>query len=531
MTRLIVCCDGTWNTPDQRENGVPAPTNVAKFFNALAPEDADRAPQRKYYHPGVGTDGSHWERLVAGGLGKGLDQNVKSAYRWLASNCEPDARIHLIGFSRGAYTARSVGGMIARCGLLDLRPRDGLTEAAAWEAVDAIFRRYRAKDETVTATPELRFHNAREGERTKGTTSIFFIGVWDTVGSLGIPDDLALLNLLDDPQDHAFHDCRLSSKVEHARHAVAMDERRHSFMPTLWTNRDEAADMKQVWFPGVHGDVGGGYARSELSSGALLWMMEEARELGVGFRPGLIESLKPDPLGVLHDSLTGIFARLKKRPRAVPRVHADEIGKRLHRSVLDRNGGASFDHADYWATRALEAGKPVQCDIFAREPWNVTGLYLEEGVSYDFAASGEWMDGTVKCGPGGTDDDRFEIGEIAHVAASLIDRAEAIFRRLSNNQQAELWWSRREGDQPWFALIGVVANEEDPEERITYQTFAIGEGTRFRPTRTGYLYCFANDAWEAYGNNRGSVRLTVRVADAAQAVAGSEPALERAGAG
>jgi hypothetical protein len=508
MTRLIVCCDGTWNTPDQRENGIPSPTNVVKFYNALAAEDRDGEAQLVYYHPGVGTDGDWWDRLAGGGLGEGLDHNVKSAYRWLAAHYAPGDRIHLLGFSRGAYTARSVGGMIARCGLIDLRPRPGLTDADGWAAVDKALAMYRRPPETPGAAPE-------PGEKREAR--IHFIGVWDTVGSLGIPDEFAFLNLIDDPAKHSFHDTALSALVDHARHAVAMDERRHSFSPTLWTNPGEWKDTKQVWFPGVHGDVGGGYANSDLADGALDWMMEEAEVLGLGFRPGVRARVRPDPLGVMHDSLTGIFRRLKKRPRPVPRVHEAGVPVDLHESAFKRHSGASLHHAGYWTSRALDAGRAVSCEVFAREPWNYTGLYLEAGVAYELTAEGEWLDRSIKCGPGGTDDGDFQIAELAHVGASLIDRAEALFRRLSDNDKAELWWSRRDGNAPWFRLMGVVANCERGD--CEHEMFAIGEGVRYTPKRSGYLYCFANDAWEAYGNNRGAVRLSVQVAAAAPGAA------------
>ncbi|MFO1208335.1 MAG: DUF2235 domain-containing protein [Amaricoccus sp.] len=498
MTRLIVCCDGTWNTPDQREMGLPAPTNVVKFANALVRSDE----QQVYYHPGVGTDGSRLDRLKGGGLGRGLDDNVKSAYHWLACTWRKGDSIWLLGFSRGAYTARSVGGMISRCGLLDLDPEGSTTDAAGWKAVDEAFDTYRAKGE-MTATADMPFHNVAVGSSTLHSMPVGFIGVWDTVGALGVPADLALLRLIDDPRRHSFHDTELSPVVAHARHAVAMDEQRASFGPTLWTNVDPKRDVKQLWFPGVHGDVGGGYARSDLSDGALGWMMDEAGRLGLEFRKGIRERLKPDALGVLHDSLTGLFRRLWTRPRAVPRVGAE--APLLHESARKRFSGASFDHADYWASAALGDGRAVERDIYARLPWNPTGLYLEAGTEYRFDATGEWLDGSISCGPGGTRDGKFQIGELIQMAGALIDTSEEIWRTLSNDQKAQFWYSRRADDQDWFALIGVVANAEEGD----YETFLIGEGTTWAPTRSGYLYAYANDAWAAYGNNRGSVRLTV----------------------
>ncbi len=503
MTRLIVCCDGTWNTPEQREAGLPAPTNVVKIFNALAKVDAGGVEQRSYYHPGVGTDGNWWNRLAGGGMGDGLDKNVMSAYRWLAGAYRPGDDIYLFGFSRGAYTVRSVGGMIARCGLLDLSA-PGLADKAVWKSVQTVFNAYRKRKEL--SDPALRFFRDVEGKRTE----VHFIGVWDTVGALGIPDDLALLNLIDDPAKHEFHDLMLSDIVRHARHAVAIDEHRESFTPTLWANDVEHPDVRQIWFPGVHGDVGGGYARAALSDGALVWMMEEAAAAGLAFRPGIGRQLAPDPRGPMHDSLTGVFRSLKTRPRAVPRIEPEAEPAAFHVSALERHRDPALEQADYWATFGIAPGTSSGCAIFASNPWNATGFYLEGGVEYRFAATGEWVDGDVPCGPDGTGDGTFHLGEIAHMASSLLGEAETLFRKATGNQQADFWWTRRDETMPWFALVGVVANGVLADVRAApHQTFLIGGGTTFTPAAGGYLYCFANDAWMTYGNNRGSVRLVV----------------------
>ena len=176
-----------------------------------------------------------------------------------------------------------------------------------------------------------------------------------------------------------------------------------------------------------------------------------------------------------------------------------------------RFSGASFDHADYWASAALGAGAPVACDVYARQPWNVTGLFLEAGTPYRFTASGQWLDGSVPCGPGGAEDGTFHFGEILQLAGTVIDQTEDLWRKLSDDERAEFWGSRRVNGYPWFSLVGVVANAEDG----VHETFPIGAGTTYTPKRSGYLYAYANDAWAAYGNNRGSVRMTVEVAPGA----------------
>ncbi len=155
MTKnIVVCCDGTWNTPEHMDHGLPSPTNVVKLYNALIKDQQ----QEVYYHPGVGTGRNWWDKIAGGGTGEGLDQNIKSAYRWLGTHYAAGDRIFLFGFSRGAYTVRSLGGLIAKCGLLDLSTQ--MTPAEVWKRTDEIFAAYRKGVEF--ANPNgYAFHNRR----------------------------------------------------------------------------------------------------------------------------------------------------------------------------------------------------------------------------------------------------------------------------------------------------------------------------------------------------------------------------------
>ncbi|MBT9373279.1 DUF2235 domain-containing protein [Rhizobium sp. CSW-27] len=514
---LLIFSDGTWNTPDQMDGGLPAPTNVVKLRNAVAPLARDGSRQRVYYHTGVGTEGGWWSRIAGGGLGHGLDRNIMSAYAWACRTYQPGAKIWLFGFSRGAYTVRSLGGMIARCGLLDPQASELTSEKAFWDAVEDLFNIYRQpadKAPPVVASDELHFHDRSQGQATKESIPIHFIGVWDTVGALGVPDDMALLDLLDDPRRHEFHDTTLSPIVKNARHALAIDERRQSFTPTLWTGVEDKPDVKQIWFPGVHGDVGGGYGRSGLSDNALAWMMDEAEDCGLGLRADVKAQLAPDPQGQLHDSLTGIFESLKTRPRQVPRIEKD--GALLHSSAWERQETPSVLQGDYWKTTVLGPQESEEVDVFARPHWNSTGLYLEAGTPYDLTATGEWLDSSIRSDPGGTKDGKFYPGEIAQVASSGLGKLESLYKRLTGNRQADFWLTRREEDLDWFVLVGLVANgvHVPPNAKKVpdfprHEVFRIGKGARFTPSRGGYLYAFANDAWQLYFNNAGSVRMRV----------------------
>jgi hypothetical protein len=239
-------------------------------------------------------------------------------------------------------------------------------------------------------------------------------------------------------------------------------------------------------------------------------MMQEAEALGLSFNAGAVSQLKPDPRGLMHDSVKGVFKALKTRPRATPKVSATPSDN-VHASARDRHENPPLAQGRY---RPLNGTLPITVNIFA---WNDTGIYLEAGKNYRFVAEGEWMDASIKCGPGGTNDGKFDAAEIAQIASSIWGGVETLWKNVTGNRQVDFWWTKREEDLDWFCLVGLVANdvpapkkdERQKIERLPHQVFKIGEKTTFKPTKSGYLYCFANDAWHAYDNNRGSVRLTI----------------------
>lgn len=510
MANIVVCCDGTWNTAEQRDMGLPCPTNVVKIHNALAGADKHGVEQKTYYHPGVGAEGDIFEHVLGGTIGEGLDKNIKSAYGWLGQEYAPGDNIFVFGFSRGAYTARYLAGMICDYGLADFATTK-LPDAEIWKRVDRILDADRSGADATTLDG-IDFFNASKGGNPRGTTPVHFLGVWDTVGSLGVPSNMALLKLLDWLQPFRFQDTSLSDRVLHARHAVAMDERREAFTPTLWTNTGAHPDVKQIWFPGVHGDVGGGYAQCGLSDIALLWMMDEAEALGLAFRDKIRAQLAPDPRGVLHESKTGVFADLPTLPRSAPKLC--DRATAFHPSALDRWRNPPIEQAPYWRTRSLDQGQEAFIDVYAREHWNDTGFYLEAGAQYDLTAEGQWMDGDVPCDADGPQDGRFHLGRIAQMAGSALGKAEKLFQTAAHDPQARFVWTKRVEECAWFALVGVLANGMGTDAQgnpATHETFLIGKSrSGFSPRQSGYLHCFANDAWPAYGDNRGSVRLTIR---------------------
>jgi hypothetical protein len=510
MKRLILCNDGTWNTPVQEENGIPAPTNVVKLYHAVAARDENGIEQRTYYHPGLGADGGLIDSIVGGAFGEGIDNHLRSAYHWLGTNYVPGDDIFIYGFSRGAFTARSLGGLIGR-GLLDLR---GLSSKEAWSRVYAAYDAYRREDRPPPAKwakPDWAFFDSTGG------TPIRFLGVWDTVGALGIPDDLEILNLFDDKNKWRFHDTTLGQHVATARHAMAMDEIRASFTVTRWENADSHRDAREVWFPGVHSDVGGGYSNTELSDGALRWMLEESKTAGLRFRPGVLDLIRPNSLGALHNSYKGIFEKLRSRPRAMEAlISANKI--LFHSSAWERQTVSPIAYAAYRPSRILAVGESMTVDVHADTHWNDVGLYLDQGHRYVFSATGEWLDGKEACDWKGTENDNLTAGDIIRATGTFLGKFETVVKNITKNASTDFLGTKRVEQFPWYTLVGAIANDSgegsivpndgspDPHQYVNLPDHTTEPLVVDNP---GYLYCFPNDAWSMYENNYGSVQLTI----------------------
>lgn len=316
MKRIITCSDGTWNKPGDQFDGKYVQTNVQKLFEAICkkvtPDDGRKVVhQIKYYDEGVGAEGSAWSKMIDGATGRGIDDNIKDIYKFIIWNYEPEDELFLFGFSRGAYTARSLAGLIRNCGILKKNNMMLVEEA---------YQIYRNRDNPEldpkgAISKKFREDNSHPEERIK------FVGVWDTVGALGVP--VHAFQWID-KNKYQFHDTTLSSLVENAFQALAIDERRSNFKPTLWTLSKDVKDrvvgqrMEQVWFCGVHSNVGGGYPDQGLSDITLNWMADKARSCGLGFdEPYLASILNPNPEGTLYDSKTGIFGLLPDYIRPV----------------------------------------------------------------------------------------------------------------------------------------------------------------------------------------------------------------------
>jgi uncharacterized protein (DUF2235 family) len=310
--------DGTWDEPVNN-------TNVERLYSASANIDG---VQLTFYDSGVGTDGNPITDLLGGAFGDGLFHKIKQGYADIAAQYLPGDKIFIFGFSRGAYTARSLAGMIAIAGLPTVNQSDP-------KCLDMAFEAYRNADQRSMLLDTL--NETYQMDNAK----IQLVGVWDTVGSLGIPAIFGGIDVI----QCGFLDTTLHPDVLNAVQAVSIDEKRLQFQPTLWTSAPAPGQsLTQVWFCGVHCDVGGGYTPDpggfELSNITLNWMADYAQSCGLQFNAGAFpaQTQLADALATLHDSLTGLYRLIPHSRNIVP-------GSSLFVSVQQRCETPSANYA------------------------------------------------------------------------------------------------------------------------------------------------------------------------------------------
>lgn len=319
MKRLIVCCDGTWQKLTD-----PCPTNVVKIAQAIKPLASDGTSQVLYYHEGIGTEDAK-SRILGGAFGKGIDQNIQDAYRFLCLNYLDGDEIYLFGFSRGAYTVRSLAGLMYNSGLLK---RQNIRQAPV------AYQLYcnRSIPPSSQEAKDFRKENSL-GSRVE----ITLLACWDTVGSLGIPELSAFIPLAQQiNKKYRFHDTQLNKKIKNALHAVAIDEQQKVFNVTPMQKHPEAPDqvLRQVWFPGAHGCVGGGKKEySKLADGTLKWMIESIGSLGLGLEFDISKINPPLDFDYTCDFQSkSIINQVTKLAGTILREIGDEFDE-LHESV------------------------------------------------------------------------------------------------------------------------------------------------------------------------------------------------------
>ena len=567
--RLVIFCDGTWN--DLR---MPHLTNVARLAKCVKPtggldvgsERSVEVPQVVYYDEGVGvSDGvsrlaDALVRIEGGALGRGLDVKIEKAYRFVVLNYNPGDEIFIFGFSRGAYTARSLCGLIRNCGVLRRTKFECTPQAMALyrsgespsSDVSQKFRRdnshpviagsedYTDEDRRIIdayrknkgLNPELQI--VPPEIRRRGF-HIRYLGVWDTVGSLGVPVKFKLLHDLTS-RKYLFHDETASSLIESLRHAVALDEDRASFDSTpvgnvhelnqLWAAAEPDLQVdhpqgsgfvsypdrpyQQRWFPGDHGAVGGGNAELGLSSAALLWVAEGATSAGLeldqtsgselaaaalvaqpcaNWRINKDGSARPPNAKDLIGEVSGYKRRLG--PMTLDEIH-EGARERWRRDPTYRPSGMLRFRGmpELEEAKATSARLISTVNVRARLRWVDTGVDVEPGQTLALNAKGLWFDFYIPCSANG-------------YAAGLFYR----LRRLP----------RVVDDQRYFRLMGRIGDAAGPPRIDTpldpgtpNGTFRIGTKADYRVLRAGRLYVFANDGPGQYGNNWGRIRLTIR---------------------
>lgn len=318
MKRIVTCSDGTWNSPDIKDRGIPVKTNVAKMYECICSKGKNGVEQVKIYDQGVGTGNNLTDKIVGGATGAGLDRHIKDMYTFFVLNYNSGDEIYLFGFSRGAYTARSIAGFIRNCGIL---------KPEYIHLVDKAYSLYRDRNEYTLPDSDL-MKSFRKAYCVEDITPVTFIGVWDTVGSLGIP--LPLYKMANMGK-YKFHDVTLSSTVKNAYHALAIDERRALFAPTLWkksktvlNNPDHEQKLEQRWFAGVHSNVGGGYADCALSNITLEWLMTKAESIGLCFKDPPLITPNPDyDKGEIRNSYSPMYWLWRPKWRTIDTKDTD----------------------------------------------------------------------------------------------------------------------------------------------------------------------------------------------------------------
>ncbi|KAG0708817.1 hypothetical protein DFH29DRAFT_342656 [Suillus ampliporus] len=354
--RIIVCCDGTW------QDGVNVKecwkqTNILKLSRGLHHVDERSGvsiPQIVYYQSGVGTAQNFYSQYVDGATGESLIEKVQEAYAFISQNYHPGDEIFLFGFSRGAYTARMVAMFIGAIGVLDRTDMDHFAD---------IFVSYqqlgKETDPTKIAQLEASLskwtsHDSRGKRRAEADNDSFSVkcvGVFDTVGSVGLPEELTHKS----PSTKSifgFPNNELGEHIERAYQALAIDETRLDFNCCKFEQTDggrrKGQILKQCWFSGEHSDIGGGWKSHDLSDLTLAWMVANIGDM-LSVDIAYIASL-PDPVAPWgeqhpHNARVGIFAWSEANTRKLPTAPDNITHETIHPSVLRREKPISFNPA------------------------------------------------------------------------------------------------------------------------------------------------------------------------------------------
>ena len=339
---VVILSDGTGQEGGKTEG---RNSNIYKLFNMLE----DRTDnQIVFYDPGVGTG---LRKVTGNAGGMGISHNIKEAYAFLVENFQADDQVYLLGFSRGATTVRSLSSFIHHFGILPRSRPDLITKA---------YRIYKKRSNQPLEERAKTF----VGRHHTMWTRIRFIGCYDTVAALGLPWTPASIVLDRIPIfQHRFHDLRLCPSVESAAQALAIDDERKTFHPLLWdTETLDYQRVHQVWFTGMHTDVGGGYPENGLSDIALVWLMEQAVHNGIKIYAGNAVTIDENATAMMHDSRgSGMKKLYRREARSWDTSRSDK--PIVHGSVPVRaDAGSKLPHNEAYEPWILELDHDI-------EPW------------------------------------------------------------------------------------------------------------------------------------------------------------------
>jgi uncharacterized protein (DUF2235 family) len=544
--RIVILCDGTSNRPDDLPDGESIATNIWRLSKLLRNDDE----QTVWYEAGVGSDTSSTARnvrrtqyllsltgaaqgakffsgidmlvkAIEGGFGAGISETIINGYQAIVRLYRPGDRIYLLGFSRGAFAARCIAGVISRCGLL---------RAEYERFASDVVQLYRTRASPLNDEP-LRLDMVYPGigstlaPTAAHAVAVDFVGAFDTVASLGFPLWGWWFRALPTWKNIPF--ATDPAKVcRNIYHALAMDEKRAQFFPTLYTrpSSDPAPKvLKQVWFRGAHADIGGGYTRRDLSDIPLGWMMGAMAQHGLVFNPSANKGLIPNPVATPHDELvrdpTWNFFGSWPRWHPVPGPDVGGQTSELHPSVTQR---AARIQGGTGRPDLLTITMKEELVVDATVPWFRTGLIIETGRYYKLNyLGGLTRDGERSpAGPGGQE-------------ASWIDIRGLPFSRP------------RVPGKRWMFLGGAIAHPRiwTPQElsllkalgylfvkapqllldqiALVGNDLATGGDVYMRSEApSGLLYLFVNDFWQTTSNNSGGPRVSIELVDDAEVGAG-----------
>jgi hypothetical protein len=377
---IVICADGTGNA-DIKGRG----SNVFKLFEAVDTtshlHDMKVPRQVAFYHEGVGTESFSLTKVMDGASGYTLGRHVRELYEEVARVYTPDDRLYMFGFSRGAFTARTLAGLIHACGVP--KADDYKTTAELDRVIGVCYEAFLHSSGEKITVPGVSIH-------LRPDHPIEFLGVWDTVDAVGLPFPLA------DALNRQFRfkvDVRSApSSVRYGCQALALDEQRESFAPVLW---NDAPNLEQVWFSGVHSDIGGGYPRQGLSLIPLYWMMQRARARGLRFNPGDRQYYDEHQIVAdkLHNSRAGLALYYRWRPRRLSELcTAANVEPQLHVSVYDRTAQAVEGYAPANVPPRAWVNFTDAADAANINPPAVTGALTKFETRFDEARSASKAD-------------------------------------------------------------------------------------------------------------------------------------------